>query len=234
VYRPGAAALIRSSCGLTGRFEVEILFEFISKTSDGVLAVDSRQRIVLWNDSARRLRGFRADDVLGKHCYEVLGSTDARGCPACKKGCLAMRGVARDKLVPSADVLVNAKGGKKARVNISTILVPSKWADLSVLVHLFRESSGPVDLPSELPPMTEGQASHTPKGGGPTPDDADLSGRELEVLRSLSSGASTGDIAFHLSISPRTVRNHVQHIMSKLNVHSRLEAVALALRHGLL
>jgi PAS domain S-box-containing protein len=213
---------------------VEILFEFISKTADGVLAVDSRQRIVLWNSSARRLLGYRAEEVLGKHCYEVLGSTDARGCPACKKGCRAMRGAAQDELVPSADVLVNTKSGKKARVNITTILVPSKWADLSVLVHLFRESSLRADPPPELHPLAAGEPSHTPRDGGPTPDDADLSGRELEVLRNLASGASTGDIAYRLSISPRTVRNHVQHVMSKLNVHSRLEAVALALRHGLL
>jgi PAS domain S-box-containing protein len=213
---------------------MENLFEFISKTADGVLAIDSTQRIVLWNSSAQRSLGYRAEEVLGKHCYEVLGSTDARGCPACKEGCHAVSRAARDKLVPSSDVVVNAKGGEKVRVNISTILVPAKWADLSVLVHLFRESSCPMDLPSELHPLAAGEASHTPKAGGPTPDEAELSGRELEVLRRLASGASTGDIASRLSISPRTVRNHVQHVMSKLNVHSRLEAVALALRHGLL
>jgi len=145
-----------------------------------------------------------------------------------------MRGAARNTLVPSGDILVNTSDGKKVRVDFTTILVPSVWADLSVLVHLIRESGRPADPPGDLRPLTRGRESPTRKGRRPPAGNSDLSGRELEVLRSLSSGASTDDIASRLSISPRTVRNHVQHIMSKLNVHSRLEAVALALRHRLL
>ncbi len=60
-----------------------------------------------------------------------------------------------------------------------------------------------------------------------------LTGREVEVLQLLAEGASSRDIAQKLSVSPNTVRTHVQGILSKLQVHSRLEAAAFAVRHDL-
>lgn len=61
-----------------------------------------------------------------------------------------------------------------------------------------------------------------------------LTRREHEVLVKLSEGLATQAIADALSISHVTVRNHVARILVKLGVHSRLAAVALALRNGLL
>ncbi len=60
-----------------------------------------------------------------------------------------------------------------------------------------------------------------------------LTPRELDVLRALSEGLSTPEICERLFIAPNTLRTHVQNIMSKLRVHSKLEAVAFALRHHL-
>lgn len=60
-----------------------------------------------------------------------------------------------------------------------------------------------------------------------------LTPRELEVLRALTDGLSTPEICERLFIAPNTLRTHVQNIMGKLRVHSKLEAVAFALRHGL-
>jgi DNA-binding NarL/FixJ family response regulator len=60
-----------------------------------------------------------------------------------------------------------------------------------------------------------------------------LTPRELEVLRALVDGLSTPDICARLFIAPNTLRTHVQNIMGKLRVHSKLEAVAFALRHRL-
>ena len=61
-----------------------------------------------------------------------------------------------------------------------------------------------------------------------------LSAREREVLAHLAAGVSTEEIAGMLHISPVTVRNHVQRILGKLGAHSRLEAVALAIRAGII
>ena len=60
-----------------------------------------------------------------------------------------------------------------------------------------------------------------------------LTPRELEVLQLLAQGAASTEIARRLGVSPNTVRTHVQGILTKLQVHSRLEAAAFAVRHQL-
>ena len=61
-----------------------------------------------------------------------------------------------------------------------------------------------------------------------------LTSRELDVLELLVEGISTRGIAERLFVSVNTARNHVQRVLAKLGVHSRLEAVALATREGLI
>jgi len=61
-----------------------------------------------------------------------------------------------------------------------------------------------------------------------------LTTRETEILRFLAVGLGTSAIARELSISPATVRNHAQRILAKLEVHSRLAAVARGYAIGLL
>ena len=58
----------------------------------------------------------------------------------------------------------------------------------------------------------------------------DLTPRELTILQLLVNGASTQTIAEELVIALATARNHVQAVLTKLNAHSRLEAVSIALR----
>ncbi|MGZ4256823.1 MAG: helix-turn-helix transcriptional regulator [Gaiellaceae bacterium] len=54
-----------------------------------------------------------------------------------------------------------------------------------------------------------------------------LTPRQAEVLRLLERGRSTGQIAEELHLSIETVRNHIRRLLRALNVHSRLEAVAI-------
>lgn len=61
-----------------------------------------------------------------------------------------------------------------------------------------------------------------------------LTPRELEVLALLAEGGNNDMIAQRLVISPQTARTHVQNVLQKLSVHSRLEAVALVRRTGIL
>jgi len=60
----------------------------------------------------------------------------------------------------------------------------------------------------------------------------DLTEREREILQLLAEGMRNDDIASKLFISPQTVQTHVRNILGKLRVHSKLEAVAFAVRHG--
>ena len=60
-----------------------------------------------------------------------------------------------------------------------------------------------------------------------------LTAREVEVLEALANGASTCDVARSLFISHKTVKNHLAHIYAKLGASSRTQAVAAAVRLGI-
>jgi DNA-binding NarL/FixJ family response regulator len=60
-----------------------------------------------------------------------------------------------------------------------------------------------------------------------------LTAREREVLSLLAQGGDNDSIAQVLVISPQTARTHIQNVLVKLGVHSRLEAAALAIQNGL-
>lgn len=78
----------------------------------------------------------------------------------------------------------------------------------------------------------EKQAKKKAVQGPPRSGEKRLTDREREILGLLTSGATGPEIAAELYVSPNTVRTHVQNILAKLGVHSRLEAVALATRLG--
>jgi HD-GYP domain-containing protein (c-di-GMP phosphodiesterase class II)/DNA-binding CsgD family transcriptional regulator len=65
-----------------------------------------------------------------------------------------------------------------------------------------------------------------------TPDG--LTGREIDVLQLLARGASSKEIAAQLVISPKTARNHIEHIYAKTGARNRAAASLYAVRHGLL
>jgi DNA-binding NarL/FixJ family response regulator len=60
-----------------------------------------------------------------------------------------------------------------------------------------------------------------------------LSERETEILRMVATGLSYKQIATRLVLSPRTVQNHVQNTLGKLQLHNRVELVRYAIEHGL-
>ena len=63
---------------------------------------------------------------------------------------------------------------------------------------------------------------------------SDLTAREREILQLIAEGLTNGAIATRLFISVNTVRNHVQSILAKLGAHSKLEALSVAIRDGLI
>jgi DNA-binding NarL/FixJ family response regulator len=64
-------------------------------------------------------------------------------------------------------------------------------------------------------------------------DTQSLTQKEQEVMRRFAQGESTAAVAAGLGVSVSTVRTHLQHLYVKLDVHSRLELVAFAVRHGM-
>ena len=78
-------------------------------------------------------------------------------------------------------------------------------------------------------PNAPARANGRPSGGLL----ARLTDRELEVLRALSTGASTAEIARSLGITTKTLRNHISATYHKLGIYDRAQAVILAVREGL-
>jgi DNA-binding NarL/FixJ family response regulator len=137
----------------------------------------------------------------------------------------------RDELAHAYDVTTPAKDGSERRLNVSTILVPGACGN--IVVHLFRDVTA----------AHKGQTVEAVSGGrgddrAPASPPGDLSGqltaREREILCLMARGEGTQALARRLFISTATVRNHTQSILTKLAVHSRLEAVALAFRSGII
>ncbi|HWM13203.1 MAG TPA: response regulator transcription factor [Gaiellaceae bacterium] len=83
---------------------------------------------------------------------------------------------------------------------------------------------------SELLARLDRAVRRVPGDGGSSP----LTRRELDVLRLLAEGRRQPEIARELVISQKTVGTHIEHILGKLGVHSRAQAVALAYRNRLI
>lgn len=83
---------------------------------------------------------------------------------------------------------------------------------------------------TQLSPQIAARLVHGLSQGRPE----SLSSREIEVLRLVAEGQSNSLIAEALSITPRTVKAHVQNILGKLGANNRAEAVRLALQQGII
>jgi DNA-binding NarL/FixJ family response regulator len=62
---------------------------------------------------------------------------------------------------------------------------------------------------------------------------AELSERELQVLKLIANGKDNADIAAELHISPKTVKNHISNILMKLQIENRIQAAVYAVRSGI-
>lgn len=65
------------------------------------------------------------------------------------------------------------------------------------------------------------------------PQESPLSRREVEILQKVAYGATTKEVASQLGISPHTVKTHLERIFEKLGANDRAQAVAIAIRQGL-
>jgi PAS domain S-box-containing protein len=219
----------------------------LTRTADGAMLADEQGTVVFWNKAAERLLGFRAHDVLGRPCYEVMRGETLSGHSVCSLSCAVGHRLGCGSGVRNFDLQTHTKGGKVIWLNVSSLPVPSRKKDRFLFVHLFRDISRQATVrhlvnelhsvlfaPDERPAPGAKHPSSPAPPSGTVPDipaTLSLSRREREVLQHLALGERTTRIADTLCISTATVRNHVQHIFEKLGAHSRLEALAVAFHH---
>jgi DNA-binding NarL/FixJ family response regulator len=98
--------------------------------------------------------------------------------------------------------------------------------------------AGGLSFPTSLEPhRVDGYVPGNGNGGGDRGDGvlliSQLTPRELEVVALLTEGLGGDELARRLRVTRHTVRTHIQNIFSKLQLHSRVEVVAFAAKHGL-
>jgi two-component system NarL family response regulator len=86
-------------------------------------------------------------------------------------------------------------------------------------------------LLTEFAVLARREAASEPPQQVPAPK---LTDREMQVLKLIARGMNNRDIAKELFISENTVKNHVRNILEKLQIHSRMEAVMVAVREKLI
>jgi DNA-binding NarL/FixJ family response regulator len=99
------------------------------------------------------------------------------------------------------------------------------------------KSTPPKDLVETIRHVHRGQKSipsHIAAHLAEHISDEALTGREIDVLRHIAGGNRNRDIAEKLFISEETVKVHIKHIMDKLGASDRTQAVAIALRRGII
>lgn len=217
--------------GSGDRSILDELLDTLGRTGDAMIAIDGDLRVLAWNQAATDLFGYEADEVLGRPCWEVLEWSDRCGDAVCDECCMASDPGPADEIVATRDVIGHTKDGRTMWLSTTTVVPRPELRDQIRLVHLVREVALPLELERILADrLRPGDVSDA------SPEEAErltrLTDREREILGLLADGLSGAAIAERLYISPTTVRNHVQHILGKLEVHSRVEAVALLLRHG--
>ena len=188
--------------------------------------VDPRGVVTYVNDEARALFGEGHALVEGKRCYDSLHGKDALGKPFCAGRCASRSAPAAEKVAP---VLLQRADAEGRTVWFLAFFVP---------VTAPPEQGGELHVAHLAYPMNayeialgywRGLVDAGPRRRAPA---SVLSPRELEILERLACGQDQKRIARELFVSYATVRNHVQHAIAKLEVHSMQEAVALYLLAG--
>jgi len=207
------------------------LLDLLADGDPPAFATDSRERVVFWNRGAAGVFGLRSEEALGRHCFEVVCGRDVFGNRLCQQDC-ALLGMARaGEPISGFELRVPSPGGADASLlHVTVLRIPGPRPDLFTLVHVVQ----PIDQAARVAFARAPAPAFAPAAGplAPPAEAPPLTPREMEVLQHVAAGLQNKEIAEKQGLSLATVRNHVHNSLEKLDVHSKLEMVALAFRRG--
>ncbi|MFL6203028.1 MAG: LuxR C-terminal-related transcriptional regulator [Thermoanaerobaculia bacterium] len=182
------------------------------------VTVDARDWIVSWSPAAEALFGHASAAAVGRRLQDLLDGRDTFGNRVCHDACWLRDALGAGEAVQRYELDARHAGGRRLRVIVDVQRAANGWTYRFLPDRRAARSRAPALSPQDdrLPEET-----------------AELTQRELAVLRLLARGAGTAEMAGEMGISATTVRNHVQHLLTKLGAHNRLQAVSVAQRHGL-
>jgi DNA-binding CsgD family transcriptional regulator len=185
--------------------------------------------VIYMNQRAETLLGKEPGGAVGHPCHEMIAGRAPDGGPRCQHNCEITKMIRNGEEVEPYTVRINGDEGDEG---------DEHWLQLLVIPYTSREGSDHIAHCAFRVDRSHLIQSYLDRVAARTPVNVDrnfhikesrLSKRECEVLELLAEDQNLYEIAEQLNVSYYTVRNHVQHILGKMGVHSTLEAVALFL-----
>lgn len=206
--------------------------EIVQKAGVPAVAVDGQDRVRASNEAFRCLVG--TTPARGEGLHDSLKMRDVFGnrIPSGRRPLLEM--LAAGEPLNNFRLRVPTKTGPAVEAEVSTVVVLNGDPEGYDVVYFFR----PVQRRRRSDRAIEVLLDRAPRVAetivtDPT-DRGALTAAQLRVLRQIADGKSTEETAAALGVSPATVRTHVEHVLERTGTHGRTEAVAWALRRGLL
>ena len=171
-------------------------------------------RIEYCNSATETLLKRDRQKIVGQRCCEVMRLRTPGGKLLCRAKCGVQAQIRSGKVQKVRPALLAVNGDVPSAVDLLSVAVSPPVGPRIAILHVIKISA---KAPTEK--IVETGSCHEPAAY------TCLSPREREVLQHLTSGKGTDQIAEKLFVSSSTVRNHVRAILSKMKVHSRIEAV---------
>jgi PAS domain S-box-containing protein len=212
------------------------LAQLLEGTTDAAFVADFQGEIRTWNKAAEKLFGYEPSYVIGKPCAEIVGGKISTGVPVCYEYCDILECVRTGKEVSNYDMEIKTSSGAGVWVNVSLLVTFHDRTDRRFFVHFMRDISArkkAEKLTNKMLKIAKELVSQTGESKA-MPPISPLTPQEKNILRLLSIGKTTKEIATELHISGQTLRNHFSHINHKLHTRSRVQAMVQALKRGLI
>ena len=180
---------------------------------------------------------------MGCLCFDIINGVDESSNRVCYLGCPVIDCARSGYPTPGQDVKVKAKDGTLRWLSmVHTYVTNTNRTNANrtntnrnpaAVVHIFRDATDGIEAKRTLARIYREVSAYGSPAACKEPEvnHDELTDRETQVVTMLAQGKGTSGIAKSLMISNATARNHIQNILVKLNVHTRLEAVAHVLRN---
>ncbi|SDC22420.1 regulatory protein, luxR family [Geodermatophilus telluris] len=216
--RPAGVEDYSSALDITHDYDGPVLAEGLCTVAAAPVLVTGRPRAVLYAAS-------RENGSVGDRVRDALGRAAAR---------MAAELAVRDEVDRRLALMAAASSGPPADAD------PARWeevravhADLRLAAQATEDAALRDRLLAACTRLAALGGSREESGPGPAVP-VHLSGREVDVLTQVALGCSNREAAARLSLRPETVKSYLGSAMTKLDAHTRLEAVVRARRLGLL
>ena len=211
----------------------------VERSSTAAVATDAEDRLIGINEAARSLFGLDDGRVVGLDFANVFQPQDVFGNPLGYDYSLIFQMLESGKPLKNFECRLRKACGEYQRAQVSVIVVLGPCPEKYELAHILWPCDRRRQADEVIARLLNGSEHPEVSAIGVELRHAStgksmLTGRQLDVLRLVAGGKCSCEVAVQLNISPETVRNHMRNILSRLDVHSRAEAVSVAYQRHLI